>query len=88
MKMLTGTCPWYGSIIQEVACRRFKFNQIFPASNEWWTLKIELTNDGEGSWCRNYGAASGPILKISKGFHRIKQNLYIYFSLRPGILKM
>jgi hypothetical protein len=33
-------------------------------------------------------AASGPILENNKGFHRSKQNLYIYFSLRLGTLKI
>jgi hypothetical protein len=38
-----------------------------------------LTNDREEIQYRNYDAAFRTILKISKGFHRSKQNLSIYF---------
>ncbi len=40
------------------------------------------TNDREGSRYRNYDAASGPILKISQGFHGSKQkkSLNLIFS--------
>ncbi len=58
--------------------RTNKFTRIFPASSEDWTQE-KSTYDKEGSRYRNYGAAFGPILRISKGFHRSKQNLYIYF---------
>jgi hypothetical protein len=48
----------------------------------------KFTNDKEGSWSRNYEAASGQILKVSKGFYRSKENLYICFSLQPAIQKI
>jgi hypothetical protein len=37
------------------------------------------TNDREGSLCRNYDAASGKILRISKGFNTTMDNFISIF---------
>jgi hypothetical protein len=43
-------------------------------------------NGRKGSRYRDYDAAFGKFHRISKCFHRRKQNLYVSFSLQPGIL--
>ncbi len=48
-----------------------------PKNGGHW---IKSTNVREGSWYRNYDAASGPILKKSEGFHKSMQYLYIYYA--------
>jgi hypothetical protein len=47
--------------------RTYKFTRIFPASNEGGHWK-KSTKDREGSWYRNYDAASGPILNLVRVF--------------------
>ncbi len=59
------------------------FIRIFPASSEGRKPE-KSTSDREGSQYRNVDVASGTIHRISKGFQRKKQNLCVYFSLRPG----
>ena len=54
---------------------------LHPMRGEQWR---KSTNNIEGSWYRNYYAASGQILKISKGFHKSKQ-IVISFLSSTGI---
>jgi hypothetical protein len=58
--------------------------QIFPASNEVWTLEKKSTIDREGSWYRNCDAASGTIFRISKRFKETTSNLIYIFILNKA----
>ncbi len=89
LKTLTETRLWSCKIISKAAyrTRKFsKFTRIFPASNEVWTGE-KFDQWQRGKPVQNCVAASGPILRICKYFHRCKKNLDIYFCLPPGILK-
>jgi hypothetical protein len=52
------------------------------------TAKNLPMTEKEAAGNRYYDAASRPILKVSKDFHRSMQKIFYYFSLRPGILKI
>ncbi len=87
MKMLPGTRLWYPYIIPWSHLGQVNSNvrYCFWHPNEGWTLE-KIANDREGSRHRNYDAAFKLILRIIKGFHKSKRNLYVYFSLGPNIL--
>jgi hypothetical protein len=63
--------------------RTCTFTRIFSASYWGWTVTLKNINQWQrGEQVQKLYAASGTILRM--GFNKSKQNLSLYYSLRPG----
>ncbi len=77
---LTGTGLWFWNTYRKPP-RTSTFYAVFSLYSVRGRHWIKSTNEREGTWYINCEAASGTILRISKGFQRIKQSFIFIFSL-------